>query len=118
LEVSTLTDLPGGRAGVTTHVVPADNAAWVARAWQRVREEVDAGRRAYVVCPRISADDADADAGADDADLLAEDEGLLFGAAAPRRPLRAVLEVAEELARTPALAGVGIGVLHGRLPAA
>lgn len=124
LEVSSLLEVPGGRAGVTTHVVPAEKPAWVARAWQKVREEVDAGHRAYVVCPRISPDDPEetgADGGAtgpDDADLLAADEGLLFGTPDARRPLRAVLEVAEELAATPALAGVPIGVLHGRLPAA
>jgi len=119
LEVSSLTDLPGGRAGVTTHVVPADNAAWMARTWQRVREEVDAGHRAYVVCPRISPDDPEDKAPADDADLLSADEdALLFGEPERRRPLRAVLEVAEELAAAPALAGVPIGVLHGALPPA
>ena len=69
LEVSSLTEIPAGRAAVATHVVPADNEAWTARTWARVREEVDAGRRAYVVCPRISAD-----AGDPDADLLAADE--------------------------------------------
>ena len=121
LEVSGLLELPGGRAGVTTHVVPADNAAWVARTWQRVREEVDAGHRVYVVCPRISPDEDTADApraADDDADLLAEDDGALFGEAQRRRPLRAVLEVAEELSALPALAGVNVGVLHGRLSAA
>ena len=116
LEVSSLLDLPGGRAGVTTHVVPAGNAAWTARTWQRVREEVAAGHRAYVVCPRIDPDDADDAAPPDDADLLADD-ALLFGDER-RRPLRAVLEVAEELRALPALAGVPVGVLHGRLSAA
>ncbi|MDO8108168.1 ATP-dependent DNA helicase RecG [Isoptericola sp. b441] len=112
LEVSTLTEVPAGRAPVATHVVPADNAAWTARTWARVREEVDAGRRAYVVCPRITADDA---SGADDADLLSgepDDQG------ATRPPLRAVEEVAEELATLPALDGVRIGTLHGRMTAA
>ncbi len=116
LEVSTLTQVPAGRAGVSTHVVPAENARWLDRTWRRVREEVDAGHRAYVVCPRI--DPGDADAAADDADLVDADDagpdGALLGPERPR-PLRAVLEVAEELARTPALAGVRVGVLHGRL---
>nr|WP_202627666.1 ATP-dependent DNA helicase RecG [Cellulomonas sp. APG4] len=111
LETSTLAQVPAERAGVTTHVVPADNATWVGRTWRRVREEVDAGRRAYVVCPRITSDDTTGVEGTDDADLLAgEGEGA--------RPLHAVLDVAERLRADPALAGVEVGVLHGRMPAA
>jgi len=118
LEVSSLLDLPGGRAGVTTHVVPARNASWLDRTWRRVREEVDAGHRAYVVCPRISADDTADDAPADDVDLIAEEEGMLFGETERPRPLRAVLEVVDELAGLPALAGVEVAALHGRMSAA
>ena len=115
LEVSTLAEVPAGRAGVVTHVVPADNETWTARTWQRVREEVDAGRRAYVVCPRID-DSADLD-GSDVVELDGEAEAA-EGAAADRPPLRAVLEVAAELAALPALDGIAIGILHGRLGAA
>jgi ATP-dependent DNA helicase RecG len=118
LEVSSLLDLPGGRAGVTTHVVPADNAAWLERTWRRVREEVDAGHRVYVVCPRISPDDPADGEPDDDADLVSEEEGLLFGEAEGRRPLRAVLEVVDELARLPVLAGVRVAALHGRMSGA
>lgn len=127
LEVSTLTQVPAGRAGVTTHVVPAGKPAWLERTWRRVREEVDAGHRVYVVCPRISADDAGR-GGDDDADLVVDapasaaaspdDDVLLAPGEAggdERRPLRAVEEVAAELAAMPALAGVTVGVLHGRL---
>src|ERR671927_28412 len=54
LEVSTLRQLPSGRGGVATSVVPRlEKPAWLDRAWQRLREEVAAGRQAYVVCPRI-----------------------------------------------------------------
>jgi ATP-dependent DNA helicase RecG len=101
----------------------------MARTWARVREEVDAGRRAYVVCARIS---ADPDGGDDDADLLAADgddppggdrvadggSGALLDTDPARIPLRAVEEVSAELSGLPALAGVPIGVLHGRMPAA
>ena len=50
------------------------------------------------------------------ADLVL-DAGPTVGApdTGPRRPLRAVLDVAEELRARPDLAGIGIGVLHGRL---
>ncbi|MDM8084959.1 ATP-dependent DNA helicase RecG [Cellulomonas cellasea] len=126
LETSTLREIPAGRSGVTTHVVPADNAAWVERAWQRVREEVDRGGRAYVVCPRIDPDDEKAPRrGRDDdgADLLADDllEGLGGSAGGPgdggppARQLRSVVEVAAELRARPALSGVQVGELHGRM---
>ncbi|TQL03737.1 ATP-dependent DNA helicase RecG [Cellulomonas sp. SLBN-39] len=123
LETSVLDELPAGRAGITTHHVPAGNARWTDRTWQRVREEVDGGGRAYVVCPRIEPDDAPGgSAGADDdedgADLLAAATGTVGSpdAAGTRPPLRAVLEVVDELRARPELAGLGIGVLHGRMP--
>ncbi|MDR3201844.1 MAG: ATP-dependent DNA helicase RecG, partial [Bifidobacteriaceae bacterium] len=55
LEVSVLDQLPAGRPAVATHVVPVGRPSWMARVWQRVREEADAGHRVFVVCPRISA---------------------------------------------------------------
>ena len=58
LEISTLRQLPSGRGGVSSSVVPVtEKPGWVDRAWERVREEVAAGRQAYVVCPRIGDDD-------------------------------------------------------------
>ncbi|MCL2594221.1 MAG: ATP-dependent DNA helicase RecG [Promicromonosporaceae bacterium] len=113
LEVSTLMEIPAGRSGISTVVVPAANEAWMQRIWSRVREEVDAGHRAYVVCPRINPNDEEQ--ATDDADLLT-DNLALDGRASP--PLRAVLEVAEALRTTPALAGLSIEVLHGQLPPA
>jgi len=110
LETSVLTELPAGRSGITTFVVPADRPAWTARTWARVREEVGKGGRAYVVCPRISGDDDDG------ADLVPAGPATLGDAdTAPRRPPRAVLDVVEELRALPELAGVGVGLLHGRL---
>ena len=34
-------------------MVPEFKPAWVARAWEKIREEVAAGRQVYIVCPRI-----------------------------------------------------------------
>ncbi|GAA2729100.1 ATP-dependent DNA helicase RecG [Cellulomonas aerilata] len=122
LETSSLTEVPAGRSGVTTHVVPADNAAWTRRTWQRVKEEVDAGRRAYVVCPRIEAGEAPdgttgrARADDDGADLVLDVEQDAGPGGGPQPPLRAVVEVADMLRGLPVLAGVGVGVLHGRMP--
>lgn len=113
LETSVLAEVPAGRSPVVTHVVPADRAAWVDRMWQRVREEVDAGGRVYVVCARIDPDDK---VDGDGADLVAAEPTTLADVDAPaRRPLRAVLDVVEELRARPELDGVPVGVLHGRM---
>ena len=102
LEVSTLTELPAGRPTITTHVVPAaEKPHYVDRAWQRVREEVAAGHQCYVVCPRIGGQESDEDT------ALSDDLG-------PRPPI-AVLDLHEALLGGP-LAGLRVGMLHGRLP--
>jgi len=99
LAVSTLRELPRGRCPITSSVVPvAEKPAWLDRAWERITEEVAAGRQAYVVCSRI---------GADDTEVPDPD--------APANPTRPVLELATELAAGP-LAGLRLRVLHGRLP--
>ncbi len=110
LEPVVLAEVPARRAGQDTHLVPADNERWLDRTWQRVREEVDAGRRAFVVCARIDPEPARPD------DEVAV--GLTVAEAEVARPPRAVLEVAEELRRSRALRGVPIGVLHGRMSGA
>jgi ATP-dependent DNA helicase RecG len=109
LEVSTLTELPAGRAPIQTTVVPlADQPGWLDRAWQRVREEVAKGRQVYVVCPRIAGDEAE-QGESDQVDV--DDEGNVITTPGT---LAAVTEVAEALEQGP-LAGLRLGVLHGRL---
>ncbi|WP_028662578.1 ATP-dependent DNA helicase RecG, partial [Saccharomonospora iraqiensis] len=96
LETSSLRELPGGRRPISTSVVPAaEKPRWLERAWDRVREEAEAGNQVYVVCPRIG-DEPPSDK--------------------TERPPVAVLDLAPQLAEGP-LAGLRIGVLHGRLPA-
>ncbi len=103
LDVSTLTELPVGRSPIATHVVPvAERPRYIVRTWERVREEVAGGCQAYVVCPRIGGDGPDED-----------DTGL--SEAGERAPV-SVLDLAAELSAGP-LAGLRLGVLHGRLPA-
>ncbi|MBD3783627.1 MAG: DEAD/DEAH box helicase, partial [Micrococcales bacterium] len=114
LETSTLRELPAGRAPITTHVVPEQAPGWMQRTWERIAEEVRAGRQAYVVCPRIGDDDAP-----DEGSVLAEadPDAEGDGAAAPVRPLTSVTALSARLAEEPALAGLTLEVLHGRLPA-
>ena len=106
LDVSTLRELPLGRQPITTHVVPVkEKPNFLERAWQRIREEVALGHQAYIVAPRISADqDSDADADLD----------FLFGEESDQ--ISSVEELAPTL-HSGALQGLKIAVLHGRLPA-
>lgn len=109
LETSVLDQLPAGRSPIASHVVPAaDKPHFLARTWERVREEVGNGHQAYVVCPRIG-DDADEAADAKKAAKKEASEGE-----ADKRPPLAVLDVAEQLARGP-LKGLRVEVLHGRM---
>ncbi|MFE8977883.1 ATP-dependent DNA helicase RecG [Streptomyces cyaneofuscatus] len=109
LETSVLDQLPAGRSPIASHVVPAkDKPHFLARAWERVREEVENGHQAYVVCPRIGDDAEEADGKKGKAKKKAADEDP------EKRPPLAVLEIADEL-RKGALAGLTVEVLHGRM---
>ncbi|WP_328536458.1 ATP-dependent DNA helicase RecG [Streptomyces sp. NBC_00344] len=102
LETSVLDQLPAGRSPIATHVVPAkDKPHFLARAWERVREEAGNGHQAYIVCPRIGdgEDEPRKKQAADEAD---------------KRPPLAVVEIAEQLAKGP-LSGLRIEMLHGRM---
>lgn len=111
LEVSTLTELPAGRAPISTFMAPlAENPAWGRRIWERAREEIDAGRQVYVVCPKIG--DKEEEPGTD---LTLLDYGPPPAGKANKPELASVAEMYQQLAEAPALAGVRIGVLHGRL---
>jgi ATP-dependent DNA helicase RecG len=109
LETSVLDQLPAGRSPIASHVVPAaDKPHFLARAWDRVREEVEGGHQAYVVCPRIGDEEDDPKKAKKAQKAAPEDE-------AEKRPPLAVLEVADQLARGP-LKGLRIEVLYGRMP--
>ena len=88
LEVSQLDELPAGRAGVTT--VAVTGPADHGDVWERLRTEVAGGSQAYVVCP-----------------LIEESERIDATAA---EAVYAGLQADE-------LAGLRLGLLHGRLPA-
>ncbi|MGW0460724.1 ATP-dependent DNA helicase RecG [Streptomyces tendae] len=108
LETSVLDQLPAGRSPIASHVVPAaDKPHFLARAWERVREEVSNGHQAYVVCPRIGDEDDGPKKGAKQSKQPPEGD-------ADKRPPLAVLDVAEQLAKGP-LQGLKVEVLHGRM---
>ncbi len=89
LDVSVLDELPPGRTPITTHWAngPLDEA----NVWADVREEVKAGRQAYVVCP-----------------LIGESEKL---------ELASAQETFEELSGGE-LYGLRLALLHGKMPSA
>ncbi|MER6697533.1 ATP-dependent DNA helicase RecG [Streptomyces griseus] len=110
LETSVLDQLPAGRSPIASHVVPAkDKPHFLARAWERVREEVENGHQVYVVCPRIGddAEEAEGKKGRAKKKKTADEDP-------EKRPPLAVLEIADEL-RKGALAGLSVEVLHGRM---
>jgi ATP-dependent DNA helicase RecG len=103
LETSILRELPRGRQPITTNVIFAkQKPAWLDRAWARVVEEVEAGRQAYVVAPRIDDDDKPKIAQTKDG--------------APPRTAAAVVDLYARLKAGP-LRGVRMGLMHGRLSA-
>jgi ATP-dependent DNA helicase RecG len=88
LEVSVIDELPPGRKPVDTSVVePARRL----EAYEAVREELDAGRQAYVICP-----------------LVEESEAL--------EDVRAAEELHEELSEE-IFPDKRVGLLHGRMKA-
>ena len=110
LEVSTLTELPAGRAPIQTNVVNLlDHPSWIGRVWERVREEVEKGHQAYVVCPRISGDELE-QGETDQPDLDPDGDEVQREKVA----LAAVEDVVVELAEGP-LSGLRVAKLHGRM---
>ncbi|MFJ6917727.1 ATP-dependent DNA helicase RecG [Streptomyces sp. NPDC101133] len=115
LETSVLDQLPAGRSPIASHVVPAaDKPHFLARAWERVREEVSKGHQAYVVCPRIGDEDDTPKKGAKEDAKKKAAQGEPPEGDAEKRPPLAVLDVAEQLAKGP-LQGLKVEVLHGRM---
>ncbi|HYF28468.1 MAG TPA: ATP-dependent DNA helicase RecG [Baekduia sp.] len=56
LDVTALRELPRGRRPIATHVCSTERER--ARAYERIREELEAGRQAYVVCPLVAESEA------------------------------------------------------------
>ena len=122
LVTSVLDELPAGRSPVTTHLVPWSRTSWIEGIWRRAAKEIAAGGRVYVVCPRIEGGDDEpqqGDAAASDADIDAERASGLLAleepASRPDRPLASVEEWRQRLEAEPALEGIGVGVLTGRM---
>ncbi len=88
LDVSILGEKPAGRPPIATEWARGDDDE--SAVWAKVREEVEAGRQAYVVCP-----------------LIGESDKLEVASA----------EATFERLEADDLSGLRLGLLHGRLPA-
>ncbi len=134
LDVSVLDELPPGRTPIVTRRVPDERAEEV---WNFVRKQVGLGRQAYIVYPVIegskddqpeldfSHDESDAEPSTAPAPRKPARKGktadLLFTAmeepsSGARPGLKSAVEMYEKL-RGGALAGLRVGLLHGRLSA-
>ena len=135
LDVSILDELPPGRTPIVTRRVPDERSAEV---WEFVRKQVKQGRQAYVVYPVIegsSDDQPELDFSHDEDKASAEPplpqaprktrkgktSDLFPGAAKEANPaaksgLKSAVAMHEKL-RTGPLAGLKVGLLHGRLDA-
>lgn len=137
LDISWLTELPGGRKPIRTFIVPEDDGRMMGSMFAHIRGRIDAGERAYVVCPRIDADDeSDGDddtSGAsqigvyDDSDAYRRESATAAantaasatsqedGDGAPSRPpLHSVAEIERRLSSLPQFRGVRFATLTGR----
>lgn len=110
LDVSTIRTLPGGRAGIVSHVAPlAEKPGWFTRVWERVAEEVAAGHQAFIVCAAIDAEataKAATEPGPEAPPLEGEQERTRWG----------VVQVQALLAEHPAYSGIRVEILHGKMP--
>ncbi len=136
LDVSVLDELPPGRTPIVTRRVPDERCDEV---WEFLRKQVKAGRQAYVVYPVIEGsndDQPELDFSHDEAEAAPEPAqaakstrksrtaGLFPNAAKETDPpkrggalgLKSAVEMHEKLRMGP-LAGLRVGLLHGRLDA-
>jgi len=136
LDLSVLDELPPGRTPIVTRRVPGERSAEV---WEFVRKQAALGRQAYIVYPVIEGtrdDQPELDFSRDDPEAGIEpslpvrgkprpkDDGakLLFprggqeASPGAKSGLKSAVEMHEKL-RTGPLAGLRVGLLHGRLDA-
>jgi ATP-dependent DNA helicase RecG len=101
LDASALRELPGGRQGIDTRVIAGERGR--ARAYELLREQLRAGRQAYVVCPLIEQEDETGEAGA----AGAASSGLTGTVRAAKAELESL--------RHGELAGFELVLLHGAM---
>ena len=111
LDLSTITELPPGRKEITTRVVAPENRK---KAYDFIREQIKAGRQAFVICPRI--EPAQTQTSADSTQTNAEIPRK--SALSPRQSawleVKSVKEEFEKLS-TKIFPDLKIAMLHGKI---
>ncbi|HRH17438.1 MAG TPA: ATP-dependent DNA helicase RecG, partial [Aquabacterium sp.] len=105
LDVSTIDELPPGRTPIVTKVFGDARRPEVV---ERIHDEVAKGRQVYWVCPLIDE--------TEESDQIADEKAGRQTSQRPPLDLSNVTQTHQELSE--ALAGHGVGLLHGRLPTA
>jgi len=115
LDISWLTELPGGRKPIRTFVIPEADGHLMGSMFAHIRQRIDAGERAYVVCARIDDSDESGEGDLlDDAMVTESAQSARNGAVPSPRPLHTVVQIAERLAKLPQFQGVRFATLTGR----
>ena len=109
LDVTSITDLPPGRQKIVTNRVFSEPTRQ--RAWEFIRQQLTAGRQAYVVCPRVGASD-DADEGS----VVEWLRSLAPGAVNSSADMPLAAEEAFAKLSVGELKGFRVGLVHGRMP--
>lgn len=115
LDISWLTELPGGRKPIRTFVIPEADGHLMGSMFAHIRQRIDAGERAYVVCARIDDSDKSGEGDLlDDAMVTESAQSARNGAVPSPRPLHTVVQIADRLAKLPQFQGVRFATLTGR----
>lgn len=96
LDLTLLDEMPPNRKKIITYIVPPSERQ---RAYEQIREEIKAGRQAYIICPRI--------------ELKTEDENEANGNKI-KIEMKAVKDEYEKLSKN-VFQELTLGILHGKL---
>lgn len=114
LDISWLTELPGGRKPIRTIVVPESDLRTMQHVFLHARQRINAGERVYVVCPRIDEDEI-LDEGMENFDgTLFDPETGEAIEVANKKPMHSVSEIAARLSDMKVFEGIKIATLTGR----
>ena len=118
LDISWLTELPGGRKPITSVVINEADNATMGQMFVHIRRRIDAGERAYIVCARIDEGDAQSfDEGYDAVPVAPEadlDGDGVPDDVQPAVPLHSVEQMSQRLEALPQFRGVTFATLTGR----
>jgi len=98
LDLTLLDEMPAGRKEVMTYIVPPSERY---RAYEQIREEIKNGRQAYIICPRIEAEEI-------------EESGIKSGTAEDRKEMKAVKKEWKKLSQE-VYPEFKIEMLHGKM---